>query len=125
MDIETWKAQLVSEIETAAEWRAEQAVVDRDDPAIAESQSALFELASRIRALSADQAELQNLYKEEMELANLDRATPGEAESRYREAKEDLLRAIGFEHEPFGDTGRFLGVLRRQVDETISEFRLA
>lgn len=37
MDIETWKAQLVSEIENAAEWRAEQAVVDRDDPAIAES----------------------------------------------------------------------------------------
>jgi hypothetical protein len=125
MEFETWKQRLVAEIETAAEWRAEKAVLDRSDPDIANSQAALFALAGRIRALPADQAELRALYDEELELVGLDRSGPGEAESRYREAKEDLLRAIGFEHEPFADAAGFLSVLRRQVDETITGFRLA
>ena len=125
MDFATWRDRLVREIETAAEWRAEQAVLDRNNPVIGESQNALFDLAGRIKALPADQPELQALYSEELEFANLEDAAPGEAEGRYREAKEDLLRAIGFEHEPFADAGGFLGVLRRQADETITEFRLA
>lgn len=125
MQFETWKNALVNEIEVAAEWRAEKAVLDRSDPRIRDSQQALFDLAGSLKALPADHAGLCALFQEEQELGQLDKAGMGAAESRYREAKEDLLRAIGYEHDPFADPAQFLDVLRRQVDETITEFRLA
>jgi hypothetical protein len=125
MQFEAWKNALINEIEVAAEWRAEKAVLDRNDPRIGDSQQALFDLAGGLKALPADHAGLCALYQEEQELVTLEDARMGAAESRYREAKEDLLRAIGFEHDPFADPAQFLDVLRRQVDETITEFRLA
>ncbi|MFZ1414443.1 MAG: hypothetical protein WAS73_07700 [Defluviicoccus sp.] len=125
MQFDKWKNALVNEIEVAAEWRAEKAVLDRDDPRIRDSQQALFDLAHGLKALPADHAGLCALFQEEQELGQLDEAGMGAAESRYREAKEDLLQAIGFEHDPFPDPAKFLDVLRRQVDETITEFRLA
>lgn len=124
MQFETWKNALINEIEVAAEWRAEKAVLDRNDPRILDSQQALFSLAGSLKALPADHAGLCALFQEEQELGQLDDARMGAAESRYREAKEDLLRAIGYEHDPFSDPAQFLDVLRRQVDETITEFRL-
>lgn len=125
MNFQAWKDRLANEIETAAEWRAEKAVLDRHDPDITASQAALFELANRLRALPADDGDLRALFSEEMELSQLDRSQPGEAEQRYRATREDLLRSIGFDHPPFADAGAFLATLRRQVDETIAEFRLA
>jgi hypothetical protein len=104
MEFNTWKTALINEIETAAEWRAETALADPDDPRIASSQKALF--------------------AEEAELSNLMRSTHGEPERRYRDAKEDLLRTYGIEHEIFEDPDQFLDALRNRVDETISEYRL-
>ena len=124
MDIDTWKKALISEIETAAEWRAEKTLVDPDDPLIETSQKALFDLAEKLKALPADDEKLQGLFNEETELSNLMRATPGEPENRYYNAKEDLLRDYGIEHELFKDAGEFLQVLRTRVDETITEYRL-
>jgi hypothetical protein len=115
---------LIKEIEIAAEGRAEQVLADPDDPRIEKSQKALFELAEQLKALPPDHAELKALFREETELSNLMRATVGEPERRYRDAKEDLLAAYGIDHAPFGDAGQFLRVLRDRVDETISEYRL-
>ena len=124
MEFETWKADLIAEIETAAEGRAEQVIADPDDPRIEKSQKALFDLAEQLRALPQDHIELKALFREEAELTNLMRATVGEPESRYRGAKEDLLAAYGIDHEPFSNAGQLLRVLRDHVDETISEYRL-
>jgi hypothetical protein len=124
MQFHEWKAALISEIESAAEWRAEKLLADVDDSRITESQAALFELAEWIRSLPANHVQLAGLFSEEGELANLMRATAGEPESRYREAKEELLNAYGIEHPPFATAEQFLEVLRNQVDETISEYRL-
>lgn len=124
MDFQQWKTALISEIETSAESRAEIAQSKVDDPAMATSQAALFALADKVRALPADNVALKALYQEETELANVLRAPTGEPESRYREAKEELLAAYGLDHPPFGSVDEFLGVLRGKVDETISEYRL-
>jgi len=124
MEFETWKAALIEEIETAAEGRAEQVLGRPDDPRIERSQKALFDLVEEIRTFPSDHAALGALYREELELSNLMRASVGEPEGRYREAKEDLLAAYGIDHEPFADAAQFLGVLRDRVDETISEYRL-
>ena len=64
------------------------------------------------------------MFSEEAEISNLMRAAAGEPESRYHDAKEELLQAYGFEHEPFETAGQFLEVLRAKADETISEYRL-
>jgi len=120
MDIETWKAALIKEIETAADWRAEMALADPDDPRLEKSQKALFDLAEQVRALPSDHAELKALFREESELSNLMRAKLGEPEGRYHDSKEDLLRSYGFDHEPFKGADQFLKVLRDHVDETIS-----
>jgi hypothetical protein len=124
MEFEAWKTALIDEIETAAEGRAEMALADLDDPQIEKSQKALFDLAEQLRALPSDHATIKALFSEETELANLMRATLGEPEGRYRDAKEDLLRAYGIDLEPFEDADQFLKVLRDRVDETISEYRL-
>ena len=124
MDFQSWKAALINEIETAAEGRAEKALADPDDPRIEKSQKALFDLAEQLRALPPDHATLKALFNEETELGNLMRATVGEPEGRYHDAKEDLLAAYGIDHEPFENADQFLKVLRDRVDETISEFRL-
>ena len=124
MEFEAWKTALIDEIETAAEGRAEMALAGPDDPQIEKSQKALFDLAEQLRALPPDHATLKALFSEETELANLMRATLGEPEGRYHDAKEDLLRAYGIDREPFEDADQFLKVLRDRVDETISEYRL-
>ena len=124
MEFETWKAGLIKEIETAAEGRAERVLADPDDPRIEKSQKALFDLAEQLKALPPDHTELKALFHEETELANLMRATAGEPERRYRDAKEDLLAAYGIDHEPFRNAAQFLDVLRDRADETISEYRL-
>ena len=124
MDFEKWREELVREIETAAEWRAEKALLDPDDPRIEASQKALFDLAATLAGLPADHESLNALYNEEQEFENLEEDEPREAENRYREAREELLGAIGFEHEPFEEPEQFLQVLRARADETISEFRL-
>lgn len=123
MDYSTWKTQLIQEIETAAEWRAEKALGD-DDPRIASSQKALFDLAEALKTLPSDHGPLRALFAEESELSNLMRSTQGEPEQRYRDAKEDLLRTYGIEHETFDDPDQFVNALRNRVDETISEYRL-
>lgn len=123
MDYSTWKTQLIQEIETAAEWRAEKALGD-DDPRIASSQKALFDLAEALKTLPSDHGPLKALFAEESELSNLMRSTQGEPEQRYRDAKEDLLRTYGIEHETFDDPDQFVNALRNRVDETISEYRL-
>lgn len=124
MNIETWKADLIKEIETAAENRADMARDKPDDPRIEQSQKALFDLAGQLRALPSDHAELCALFREESELSALQRSTVGEPEGRYRGAKEDLLAAYGIEHATFATADEFLRVLRDRVDETISEYRL-
>jgi hypothetical protein len=124
MEFNTWKTALINEIETAAEWRAEKALADPDDPRIASSQKALFDLAEKVKSLPDDHAKLKALFAEEAELSNLMRSTHGEPERRYHDAKEDLLRTYGIEHETFEDPDRFLDALRNRVDETISEYRL-
>jgi hypothetical protein len=124
MEFQAWKTALITEIEIAAEGRAEQAVAHPDDPRIAKSQKALFNLADQLRALPPDHATLKALFSEETELSNLMRATVGEPEGRYHNAKEDLLAAYGIDHDPFEDADQFLKVLRDRVDETISEYRL-
>lgn len=123
MDFSTWKTELIKEIETAAEWRAEKAIGDAD-PRIASSQQALFDLAEALKTLPADHGPLKALFAEESELSNLMRSTQGEPEHRYHDAKEDLLRTYGIEHETFEDPDQFLNALRNRVDETISEYRL-
>ena len=115
---------LIREIETAAEWRAERALADPDDSRIEKSQQALFDLAEQLRALPAEHATLKALFSEEAELGNLMRATVGEPEHRYRDAKEGLLAAYGIDLDPYENVDQFLGVLRDRVDETISEYRL-
>lgn len=124
MDFQQWKAALVSEIETAAQSRAETAQGGTDDPRIETSQKALFDLAEQVRDLPADDPALKALFNEEVELANVLRAPVGEPEGRYREAKEELLLAYGIDHPPFASAEEFLRVLRGTVDETISEYRL-
>ena len=124
MEFSTWKAALITEIETAGEWRAEKALGNPDDPRIATSQKALFDLAEKLKALPADHIPLNALFTEEAELSSLARAPNGDPERRYLDAKEDLLRTYGIEHETFEDPDQFLDVLRNRVDETISEFRL-
>jgi hypothetical protein len=124
MEFEAWKTALIKEVETAAENRAEMALAEPDDSRIEKSQKALFELAEQLKALPPDHAELTALFREESELSNLMRATVGEPERRYRDAKEDLLAAYGIDHEPFNNVEQFLGVLRDRADETISEYRL-
>lgn len=124
MEFEAWKAALLDEIETAAEGRAEQVLSRPEDPRIEKSQKALFDLVEQLRAFPSDHAGLGALFREEMELSNLMRASVGEPERRYRDAKEDLLAAYGIDHEPFVDAGQFLRVLRDRADETISEYRL-
>ena len=52
------------------------------------------------------------------------RAAAGEPESRYHDAKEELLQAYGYEREPFETADQFLDLLRAKADETISEYRL-
>ena len=124
MQFETWKTALITEIETAADNRAEMVLADPDDPRIENSQKALFMLADQIRALPSDDPELKALFREESELSQLLRSKPGEPEGRYRDAKEDLLAAYGVDHATFETVGQFLKVLRDRADETISEFRL-
>jgi hypothetical protein len=124
MDFESWKTALIKEIEVAAEGRAERAVADPQNAKFGESQKALFDLADQLRALPPDHAKLAALFHEESEFSNLTRATPGEPEARYRDAKEDLLQAYGIEREPFATADQFLDLLRNRVDETISEYRL-
>jgi len=124
MDFESWKAALISEIETAAEGRAEKAFADPADPLIEKSQKALYDLAEQLRALPPDHAALKALFNEETELSNLMRSRVGEPEGRYYGAKEDLLAAYGIDRQPFETADQFLRVLRDRVDETISEFRL-
>jgi hypothetical protein len=124
MDFDTWKTALIREIEIAAEWRAEKVLADPEDPRFGQSQKTLFDLAEKLRSLPADHKPLQGLFKEEGELSNLARATPGEPETRYHEAKEDLLRNYGIEQEPFKDANGFLQALQTRVDETITQYRL-
>ena len=124
MEFKEWKAALISELETAAESRAETAQGNADDPRIETSQKALFDLAEQLKGLPADHAPLIALFNEETELANVMRATAGEPENRYHDAKEALLQAYGIDHEPFASADQFLAVLRDRVDETISEYRL-
>jgi hypothetical protein len=124
MDFQTWKAQLITEIRTAAEWRAERARSDPDDPRIEQSQKALFDLAEKLEAMPDDHPKLNALFKEEGELSNLMRAAPGEPEKRYHDTKEDLLQAYGIEHPTFENPEQFIDLLRNRADETISEYRL-
>ena len=124
MSFKEWKAKLVTEVDDAAAWCAERALADPDDPRNEKAQKALVHLADRLRALPADHKALTELFREEQEFSNLARAVSEEPEHRYRDAEEELLRSIGFEHEPFREVDQFLGVLRNLVDETISEYRL-
>jgi hypothetical protein len=124
MDFQTWKNQLVTEVKTAAERRAEKARADPDDPRIEKSQKALFDLAEKLEALPDDDPESRGLFKEENELANLMRAAPGEPEDRYHASKEDLLEAYGIERETFDDPHKFIELLRDMVDETVAGYRL-
>ena len=124
MDFQTRKNQLITEIKTVAERRAEKALADPDDPRLVKSQTALFDLAEKIEALPDEDPELNGLFKEENELANIMRAAPGEPEKRYHDSTEDLLEAYGIEHETFDNPRQFIEVLRNMVDETIAEYRL-
>ena len=124
MEFETWKAALINEIETVASWQAERVIADPNDPRFENSQKALRQLAEQVKALPADNAALKALFREEQEIANLMRAPAGEPENRYRDAKEELLQAYGFEQEPFASAEMFLDALRAKTDETISEYRL-
>ena len=72
MEFETWKTALINEIETAAEWRAEKALANPDDPRIEKSQKALFDLAEQLRALPPNHATLKALFSEETELSQSD-----------------------------------------------------
>ena len=124
MEYESWKAALISEIETAASWRAERVIADPDDARCESSQRALLDLAEKIKAMPAEHGVLKALFREEQEIANIMRAPVDEPENRYRDAKEDLLKAYGFEQEPFASAEEFLDFLRTRADETISEYRL-
>ena len=124
MDFQTWKAQLITEIRTAAEGRAEKARSDPDDPRIEQSQKALFDLADKLGTLPDDDAKLNALFKEESELANLMRAAPGEPERRYYDAKQDLLQDYGIGRPTFDNPEQFIDLLCSRVEETISEYRL-
>ena len=124
MEFEAWKTALINEVETAAEARAEQALAGPDDPRIEKSQKALFALVEQLKELPPDHAALKALFSEEAEISNLMRAAAGEPESRYHDAKEELLRAYGYEREPFETADQFLDLLRAKADETISEYRL-
>jgi hypothetical protein len=77
-----------------------------------------------LKALPADDAALTALYQEEREIANLKRATVGEPEARYRDAKEELLETYGIDREPFDNAEQFLHLLRNLANETVSEYRL-
>jgi hypothetical protein len=124
MQIDAWKAALIDEIETAAAWRTEKTLGSPNDPRIAQSQQDLYSLIEQLKALPADDAALTALYQEEREIANLKRATVGEPEARYRDAKEELLETYGIDRGPFDNAGQFLHLLRNLANETISEYRL-
>ncbi|MCW5699989.1 MAG: hypothetical protein KIT00_09120, partial [Rhodospirillales bacterium] len=76
MDFETWKQNLVNEIETAASACAERSLADMNDPTFANSQKALFAMAQSVKNLPADTETLKDLFEEEKELNELMRAVP-------------------------------------------------
>lgn len=124
MQFAEWKDKLVADVVTAAEWCAERSQGVRDDPQNLESQRALFDLAGAIRTLPDDHDKLQALFEEESAIAGIENADADEPEARYQEARGELLRSIGFGHEPFADADAFLDVLRARADETVTEYRL-
>ncbi len=123
MEFHDWKQNLVAEVEDAAARCGERALADRHDPRNETAQQVLARLASELKTLPADHQGLTALYKEEQEFANLARPEAGEPEHRYRDAKEAILRSIGYENEPFETADQFLEVLRNVADETITEYR--
>jgi thiamine pyrophosphate-dependent acetolactate synthase large subunit-like protein len=125
MRFEQWKDRLIGDVENAAAMCAERDLLDKDNPVNAESAAALRALADRLRALPADDPRLLGLYAEESELAKVPARAFGEAAARCHEAREDLLRSVGFEHGPFPSLDAFFTELRRRTDETITEFTIA
>ncbi|MBK8176276.1 MAG: hypothetical protein IPK66_13735 [Rhodospirillales bacterium] len=125
MNIMTWKRNLIEEIEAAAERRTQEIFADAGEERRAiQSQETLLGLAAALRAMPDDEAHLAALFTEEAEMAAVDGGAPGEAEHRFHEAKEDLLRLIGFEQEPFATADAFLDAVRGRADEIIAEYRL-
>lgn len=125
MTYETWRDRLITDVENAAAMCVERDLVDRDNPDNAEISAALFQMAEKIRALPPEDERLVGLWTEESELADVPEPEFGAALARCHEAREDVLRAVAFEHGPYPDLGDFFGVLRRKADETITEFCLA
>jgi hypothetical protein len=122
MEFEAWKTALINEIETAAEERAELALLDPDDPQFGKSQRALFNVAEQLRALPPDHATLKALFNEEAELSNLMRARLGEPERRYRDVKEDSPAAHGIEHKPSNNVVDI--TFRRALEARLRRHRL-
>lgn len=125
MDYASWKQGLLEEIEQAAMRRTQEVLSDPEEERRAiSSQQALLDLAQKLRAMPENDEHVTALFAEEQEIDCLENAPIGEAEQRYRDAKEDLLRTIGFEHDPFESADAFLNAVRAHVDEVISEYRL-
>jgi hypothetical protein len=125
MKYEAWRDRLINDVENAAAMCVERDLVDRGDPDNAAIAESLYRMAEKIRSLPKDDGRMVALWREESELANVPEREFGAAESRCHEAREDVLRAIAFEHGPYEELGEFFTVLRRKADETITEFRLA
>jgi len=125
MDYASWKEDLLEEIEQAAMRRTQKVFSDSSEERCAmDSQRTLLDLAEKLRALPANAERLTALFAEEEEIERLENAPVGEPEHRYRDAKEDLLGTIGFEHDAFESVDAFLDAVRAHVDEVISEYRL-
>ena len=125
MTLREWRDRLIADVENAAAMCGERDLVDRDNPDNADMAQALYQMAETIRALPPEDDRLVGLWTEESELANVPESEFGAALARCHAAREDVLRAVAFEHGPYPDLGEFFAVLRRKADETITEFCLA
>lgn len=125
MEYAPWKKELLQEIEAAAMRQTQVVPADAEEAtAAARSQAALLRLADNVRAMPESEAHLVALFSEESEIERLETAPWGEAERRCRDAKEDLLAAIGDDPTTFASADDFLDAIRNYVDEIISEYRL-
>lgn len=125
MNYASWKRDLLNEIEMAAMRRTQEVFADAEEEAsAARSQTTLLALAERLRAMPDNAEHLVALFREEEEGERLEGAPRGEAEQRVRDAKEELLAAIGYEHDAFESVDAFLDAIRGRIDEIISEYRL-
>ena len=124
MSFTEWKQRLIADIENTAARFTERDVVDQGDPINQETADALQGLAQRLRDLPDSDERLVGLYKEEQELANVEERQYDEALNRVHDAREEVLRSVGFEHGDFASLDSFFSELRMRADEAIAEFSL-